>query len=198
MLLGPIYALYADGWWRAVSRRLLLKATAQQIHPLPSVIRHLHHRPINLLRYFLCVLNFALGAKSKRLGTRTLVALWHWNCLTWHASWSTLHIARCTLLVASCCCTYLLFVVAVVMICDFFPHIDGHLAWVRPSPSPGIRSPPCPCPLSTVAAAGRNYATCRNFTQTEEEEEEEQIKQPSRRRSSYPSFLNSVKVPVTS
>lgn len=40
MLLGPIYALYADGWWRAVSRRLLLKATAQQIHPLPSVIRH--------------------------------------------------------------------------------------------------------------------------------------------------------------
>lgn len=110
----------------------------------------------------------------------------------------TLHIARCTLLVASCCCTYLLFVVAVVMICDFFPHIDGHLAWVRPSPSPGIRSPPCPCPLSTVAAAGRNYATCRNFTQTEEEEEEEQIKQPSRRRSSYPSFLNSVKVPVTS
>jgi len=39
--------------------------------------------------------------------------------------------ARCTLHVASCCCTYLLFVVAVVMICDFFPHIDGHLDLVR-------------------------------------------------------------------
>jgi len=147
MLLGPIYALYADGWWRAVSRRLLLKATAQQIHPLPSVIRHLHHRPINLLRYFLCVLNFALGAKSKRLGTRTLVALWHWNCLTWHASWSTLHTAHCTLHVARCELLLHLFIVCCCRGYDlrFFPAYRWPLGLGTPLSE--SRNPESPMPM---------------------------------------------------
>lgn len=101
------------------------------------------------------------GAGAKRLGTRTLVALWHWNCL--RGMQAEKHVARCKfkLLLVCCCCSYLLFVVAVVMICDFFLHIDGHLA--RPL-SLLFCSPYGPC--GTVAAAGRNYATCRNFTQT--------------------------------
>jgi len=97
------------------------------------------------------------------------------------------HVARCELLlhlfIVCCCRGYDL---------RFFPAYRwplglGPLPFVLTPPridESWIRNPSCP--LSTVAAAGRNYATCRNFTQTEEEEE--QIKPTSRRRSSSAFF----------